>query len=267
MMAKSMGDLRKVPGNLKVSIIGAGKMSRLLLLALFSKLPDVDVTLVNRNTEAAEEVLAERMVKSRGGSNARVASLDDMDSVIRESDVVFTATGSREPIIHPAQLHGRDQKLMIVDIAVPLNVAAGCGDVEGVCSYTVDDLKKLQEANAHARETEVLKAQELIGDEVRHFRTWQHSQGAAPYLASMQAMAAQIQLEESLREARHLQGLDGKEMAAVERLNRHVVDRLFQPIYASMKEDEDVEKKKNKILGLKHMFDLEPLHKRRLVHA
>merc|ERR1719261_921174 len=97
MIANSLGDLRKYPENLHVCIVGAGKMSRLLLLALFSKYPDIRLTLVNRSVENARALLEE--VAPRGGSNAGVAPADEMMDVIRQSDVVFTATGSATPII------------------------------------------------------------------------------------------------------------------------------------------------------------------------
>ena len=115
---------------------------RLLLLALFSKHPDIKVTLVNRSVDKAQLVLEDEMVSARGGQNAKVtwpggpfifffcaasfccvfigifwfsmrylrpekrswpswwsfssqvASMDDMFDVMKECDVVFTATGS-----------------------------------------------------------------------------------------------------------------------------------------------------------------------------
>merc|ERR1711953_1419506 len=84
MIDRSMGDLRKYPANLQVCIVGAGKMSRLLLLALFSKYPDIDVTLLSRRVEQADLLLEE--VAARGGSNAKAASVDEMWDVIGQCD-------------------------------------------------------------------------------------------------------------------------------------------------------------------------------------
>merc|ERR1719502_2397005 len=87
MIAKSLGDLRKYPDNLHVCVVGAGKMSRLLLLALFSKHPDIRLTLVNRSVDKAQALLDE--VAPRGGCNAVAAPAEEMWDVIRQSDVVF----------------------------------------------------------------------------------------------------------------------------------------------------------------------------------
>ncbi|CAJ1334269.1 unnamed protein product [Effrenium voratum] len=262
MISRSMADLRKPASKVQVGIIGAGKMSRLLLLALFSKHPDIKVVLVNRSVEKAEAVLKDDMVKARGGTNATVAGMDSMFDVMKQSDVVFTATGSEVPIIHPKDVEGRELPLMLVDISVPLNVAKGCEDVENVASYSVDDLQKVVQANAQKRAAEVEKARKIIGDEVGKFKVWQASQGAVPYLAALQAMAERIRTTETEKLSNKLQGLHEKERASVDKLTRHIVDQIFRPIYYSMKEDENMEEKKEKIWALKKMFKLEPVYKR-----
>jgi len=263
MMARALPDLRKYASTVKVCIIGAGKMSRLLLIALFSKDPDVQLTLVNRSTDKAQALLDE--VAARGGTNAKVAPLGSMMEIMRESDVVFAATASKEPIISATDLTDLQRKLMLVDISVPRNIAADCVEVEGVTSYSVDDLKKVVQTNAEKRQKEVLKTQRLIEEEVAKFKVWQASQGAVPYLAALQAMAENIRRAETEKMARKLQGLHEKERRAVDKLTTHIVDQLFRPLYYSMKDDEDIESKRNKIWALKNMFRLEPLYKRRLL--
>lgn len=260
MMAKSLGDLRKYPENLHVCVIGAGKMSRLLLLALFSKYPDIHLTLVNRSQENAHALLKE--VAPRGGLNADIAPLDKMFDVIAQSDCVVTAASTDTPIISAADLQGLDRKLMLIDIAVPRNVDSDCDQVDGVHSYSVDDLKKIQEANNKARETEVVKAKQLIGEQVRNFKLWQHSQGAVPYLAALQDMAEKIRKEQTAKASKKLKGLHAQERQAVDKLTRNMLDDLFRPIYYSMKDEEQVQSKKTKILGLKKIFGLEPMYKR-----
>eukprot|EP00403_Amphidinium_massartii_P017680 CAMPEP_0178410772 /NCGR_PEP_ID=MMETSP0689_2-20121128/21156_1 /TAXON_ID=160604 /ORGANISM="Amphidinium massartii, Strain CS-259" /LENGTH=715 /DNA_ID=CAMNT_0020031967 /DNA_START=1 /DNA_END=2148 /DNA_ORIENTATION=+ len=261
LLAKSMPDLKKYHYKTEVCILGAGKMGRLLMIALLSKDPDANVTLVNRSVDKAEAILDE--LKNRGGKNAKVAGTDKMWEVIDRSDVVFAATSSEDPIISAADLKDRKQRLMLVDICVPRNINPDCSDVEGVYSYSVDDLKKIQEANNAARQKEVLKARKFIDDEVRAFKIWQASQGAVPYLAALQGMAERIRREEWEKMSRNLSGLHEKERKAVDKLTRHIIDKMFRPIYYSMKDEEDIEAKKTKIWALKTMFSLEPVYKRR----
>ncbi|CAE8639679.1 unnamed protein product [Polarella glacialis] len=265
MMSKATQDLHKHASDLHVCVIGAGKMSRLLLLALFSKHPNIKVTLVNRSVDKAQEVLDDDLVKARGGSHAVVAPMEQMWDVIHKSDVVFTATGSKVPIIHAADLQSLQRRLMMVDISVPLNIAPDCRGLEQATSYSVDDLKKVVQANAEKRQSEVDKAKKLIAEEVSKFECWQASQGAVPYLAALQELAEKIRFDETEKMSKNLKGLHEKERDAIDKLTKHIVDQLFRPIYYSMKDEEDVQTKKNKILALKNMFRLEPVYKRGLL--
>jgi len=263
MMARALADLRKHSANLHVCIVGAGKMSRLLLIALFSKNPDIKITLVNRSVEKAEALLKE--VSARGGSRATAAGLEELLDTVRSSDVVFAATASKDPILTPADLEGLEKNLMLVDISVPRNISADCKQVENVVSYSVDDLKKVVQANASKRQAEVLKAQAFISEEVKKFKLWQASQGAVPYLAALQGMAEKIREAETEKMSQKLRGLHEKERQAVDKLTRHIIDQIFEPIYYSMKDEESVGEKKNKIAALKNLFRLEPVYKRRLL--
>merc|ERR1740121_1159449 len=209
----------------------------------------------------------EDLVAARGGANAKVAPLGDMLDVVSQSDVVFAATSSTEPILSAAQLLGREKPVMLVDISVPRNFAPDCGDADKVVLYSVDDLKKVMEANTAKRQAEVAKAKTFIAEEVDKFKNWQTSQGAVPYIAALQSMAEDIRASQHEAAEKRLRGLDGKEAQAVSRLTRHIIDHLFRPIYYAMKEDEGIAAKRSKISALRDIFKLEPLYKRRAAAA
>lgn len=265
MVSKALVDLKKNAGNLHVCIVGAGKMSRLLLLALFSKLPDVHVTVVNRSVQRAQEMLDEEMVASRGGKNARVVGMDQLGDALQRCDVVFAATGSKEPVVTRKHVAGRKTDVMLIDISVPRNISTDCGQVEGAHLYSVDDLKKVMEANTKKRQSEVVKAKDMIEDESGKFRIWQTSQGAVPYLTALQSMAEDVRKSEIEKTKSKLKNLERKERECVEKLTRRIIDQVFKPIYYSLKEDEGLDSKRSKILGLKQIFNLEPEYKRRLL--
>lgn len=158
MAMKAMPDLRKAAADLRVAVLGAGKMARLFVIALFSKFPDIRVTVVNRSVDRARALLDDEVVAGRGGSNASAAPMEDLWRVVGDADVVFAATGAEEPIIRPEDVGGRARSLMLIDISVPLNIAPGCGDVDGVASYTVDDLREVVRRNEAKRQKEVDEA-------------------------------------------------------------------------------------------------------------
>jgi glutamyl-tRNA reductase len=172
MILKAANDLQKNPEDLDVSIIGAGCMSKRLLQALYGKLPNIRLSLVNRNMDNARALLSEVACKDGACHATEVVPLERMRDVIRESDVVITASSSETPIISADDLQGINRKLMLVDIAVPRNVHSNVFEVEGVHSYSVDDLAKIQEANNKARQAEVLKTNVLIDEQLQKFQEW-----------------------------------------------------------------------------------------------
>jgi glutamyl-tRNA reductase len=82
----------------RIAILGAGKMSRLLVQHLISKGATL-ITIVNRSRERAEE-----LVNQFPEVPIKIHLLPDMMSVVAHSDLVFTSTSSTEPILDRAKL-------------------------------------------------------------------------------------------------------------------------------------------------------------------
>ena len=78
-----------------VTICGAGTLGRLHLLALAERFELKQAYFVDINPEAAESCAAE--LEPILGFPVKAVSLDDRNSAIRESDIIFTVTtGSQE---------------------------------------------------------------------------------------------------------------------------------------------------------------------------
>jgi len=148
-----------------IAIIGAGKMARLLLVHLETQ--DVKrVTVVNRSPERVTELQIEF-------PNIEIVfePMSRMWDVIADSDIVYPSTASTTTIIDPEPLAETMKKrtkfggLQFVDISVPRNVHADCGDIIGVKSYNVDDLKLVVEKNTAKRRREMLEAENILREE------------------------------------------------------------------------------------------------------
>lgn len=257
-------DVYKPEASLKVCVVGAGKMSRLLLIHILSKHPQSKILLVNRSVANAQSLI-DNVTKGKQ-CNCEAVPLENMWEAIDKSDVAFLATSAKEPIITAEALQKREQigdagNLMLVDICVPRNVATDCAEVAGVHSYDVDDLKKVVQANTESRMTEIIKAKEMIGKSIVDYRVWQCSQGAVPYLVSLQKFAENIRQNEKGRVSKMLKKLNKKESEAVEKLTQGIIRQLLFPLYQSVKAKEGAQEKRNKILALKNLFQLEPEYK------
>ncbi len=145
----------------KVALIGAGDTAELMVRYLNSHLAN-PLLLVNRNIGKAAALAGEY--------GANVYSLDDLPLVLQQADIVFSATGSLTPIVTAAMMNAVMQErtakpLMMVDIAVPRDIAADVAEIAGVSLFCIDHLKCIIEQNRQGREHAAEKAREMIREQ------------------------------------------------------------------------------------------------------
>lgn len=137
----------------KVCIIGAGKMSTLLVKHLLSK-GCKEVTVLNRSLPRAQ-ALADEYPDMK----FNIHLMPDLMACVEASDVVFAASGSEELLITKADVERMGARgaavggvRRFVDISVPRNIAANINELAGhAIVYNVDDLKEVVAGNKEAR--------------------------------------------------------------------------------------------------------------------
>lgn len=150
-----------------VVLVGAGDTSELMMRYLKNHL-HAPITLVNRNIGKAA-VLAEEC----GG---KVYGLDGLATALTGADIVFSATGSVVPVVTKAvvaeAMRMRNAKpLILIDIAVPRDIAPDAAELPGVHLFCIDDLKTIIERNRLGREHAADKARDMISQKSRDFIT------------------------------------------------------------------------------------------------
>lgn len=120
-------DLRVPFSEARLAVVGAGKMTRLLITHLASRGLE-RITIVNRSMKNPL-ALAEQFPDV----DVEIKLMDDLWDVIGRSDIVYTATSADDYVITEALLDenalASGRPLMLVDIAVPRNVAEDCKNV------------------------------------------------------------------------------------------------------------------------------------------
>lgn len=245
--------------NTKIAIIGAGKMTRLLLIHMASS-GIKNLTLLNRSRERADALREE----FADDIEIEVKLMDSLWDTMKSHDVVFTSTSASGCIITKDLLLENNiggsteegTKKMLVDISVPRNVEQECEDIEGVYSYNVDDLKQVVDKNTALRKKQVLEAQDLLLEELEKFRSWQNSLGAIPAIRSLQEKAEAMRVEEMKKANKKLQDLSDKELDAVERLTKGIVNKLLHGPMTHLRATENLDKSLNALKTLKAVFEL-----------
>jgi glutamyl-tRNA reductase len=222
---------RKIFGDLKgrsVLVIGAGEMGK--LTAVHMKSQGVQqVTIVSRTMAHAA-----RTAELIGGASA--APWEEMDAALGASDIVITATGAGTTILTKGRIEAvmrtrRNRPLFIIDIAVPRDVEASAVEIEQVFLYNIDDLQATVRENLARRASEVLRAEEIVSEEVGKFVAWLRSRGAIPTVVALRQKFENIRRAELDRLDFKLSALPPEARpearACVDEITRLIVEKLL----------------------------------------
>ncbi|MEN9219892.1 MAG: glutamyl-tRNA reductase, partial [Thermostichales cyanobacterium GMQP_bins_62] len=178
-------------GEAQVTILGAGKMSRLLVQHLLAK-GCKGMTLVNRSLERAME-LAQEFPEAA----ITITPWEELIPAVVNADLVFASTGATEPILEKANLYGSLLRpVMLIDISVPRNIAADVEDLPGVTLFNVDDLASVVEENKAQRQKLVKVAEEILEQETETFWEWWRSLETVETISSLRLKAESIREQE-----------------------------------------------------------------------
>lgn len=214
----------------KVCIIGAGKMSTLLVKHLLSK-GCKEVTILNRSLPRAQ-ALAEEYPDMR----FNIHLMPDLMQCIEQSDVIFAASASEELLVRKEDIQAmgpRSDKVggvrRFIDISVPRNIAANINEAPTqAIVYNVDDLKEVVAGNKEARAQAAAEAEVLIKQEQRTFEGWRDSLETVPTIKALRSKAEGIRAAEFEKAINKLgEGLNKKQLKAVEELSKSIVNKLL----------------------------------------
>jgi len=251
-------DLGKNFAHCDVVIVGAGKMSRLLVTHLKSH-GISKIVLVNRSVGPGSR--AQELADEHPEVEWEFRTMDQMYSAIAEADVVYMSTASEVPIVTVDGMAdvvaARETPLSIVDISVPRNVETELENTDGVLSYNVDHLKAVVARNTAARRREILEAESLLREELDDYLGWHQSLGAVPTIARLQERAESLRQEELNKNSKKLKSLSDKELEAVDRLSRGIVNKLLHGPMAHLRAPQPVDDKRRTLSTLTALFKLD----------
>jgi glutamyl-tRNA reductase len=141
-----------------VMILGAGKMGEACVKHL-AKRGTKSVLVANRSIERAEALAAEF-----GG---RALSFEGRMEAMLEADILVSSTGSPTTVLHKGEiaeiLPARGNRpLILIDIAVPRDIAEDVQELENVYLYNIDHLEAIVRENSKLREHELAKCHDII---------------------------------------------------------------------------------------------------------
>src|SRR6478609_4678574 len=148
----------------RVLVVGAGDMGEGIATALL-RAGATHISVTNRTTERARQ-LAERV-------NGVVVPFGKLPSAISEADVLLTCTGAGGVLVDiDTMIAGRigaTDPLLVVDIAVPRDVAAEVTELDGVTLLNLDHLRDWADRGLAQRAGETDRVRSIVAEETEHY--------------------------------------------------------------------------------------------------
>lgn len=211
-------------GDKTVLLVGAGEMASLAARHL-KQAGAGHIRVVNR-TRARAESLANEV----GGT---AHPFDALFMLLGSVDVVVSGISSPEPLFtreNVAKALGarRSGPLVMVDLAVPRNIAHEVDSLEQVRVHDLDDIQRFVAHNEAVRAEEARKARVLVGEEVARVLRDRAVREGVPVLCRLRQRAESIARTEAERTLAALgEGLTDKQRKSVEAMARAIVNKLL----------------------------------------
>ena len=200
-----------------VTVVGAGAMGEGIAVALRAA-GDVAVTVVNRTPERG------RTVADRTGG--RLLGFEALAGAIAASDLVLTCTGAASPVITGDLVaHRRDDNpLLIIDIAVPRDVASDVASLDAVTVLDLDDLKAWANRGMEQRTAEVESVRAIVRGAVDRYALDASAMQAAPLVSALRGRFEEIRSAEL---ERHRARLDDATAETIDLVTRQLIAKLL----------------------------------------
>ncbi len=232
-------------------VVGAGSMSSLAAATLARLFPGLDLTVVNRTPDRAG-----RLAETVG---ARALGLDQLTESLSEADLVISCTGAVDTVIAPADFGPAERSRVVVDLALPRDVAPEVAALPGV---TLIDLERIADAEragaARVEEGSVEAVRRIVAEEVVAYAAAQRAVTVGPTVTALRGMAADVVDVELARFDGRLPDLDAKARAEVANTVRRVVDKLLHEPTIRVKQLASDPGGTSYAVALRELFNLDP---------
>ncbi len=235
----------------RVLVVGAGDMGEGIAAALVQA-GATDISVTNRTLERAAQ-LAKRV-------SGRVVPFGKLPTAISRADVLLTCTGSGGVLVDvDTMVAGRlgvADPLLVVDIAVPRDVAPDVNELPDVTLLNLDHLRDWADRGLAQRAGETDRVRAIVAEDIEHFLVESTARQAAPLVAQLHEQAESIRTGELDRFANRLAALDDAQLATVDAVTRGIVAKLLHQVSVKLKADAGTPQGERNAAAVRDLFDL-----------
>ncbi|MBI4286613.1 MAG: glutamyl-tRNA reductase [Chloroflexi bacterium] len=204
-------------------VVGAGEAGRLVAKAARER--GIGKIVVASRTQARAAALAATL----GGLPV---SMSKIDETLHTCHIVVTCADAPRRLLDVGRVKEAMTKrpglpLVLIDIAVPRNVAPAVSQLDNVFLYNIDDLTHIAEANRRQREGEMQKAARIIAAELARLAEWQQELKVRPVVTALMKRAEDIRQQQLTKTLKRLRPLSVEEQEDLEAMTRSIVTKIL----------------------------------------
>ena len=200
--------------NKSVLLFGTGKIGRNTCENLIKHTQNSKITLINRTKTKAEKIA--------GKFNLVVKDHGDLQTEIRNTDVLVVATGAQSPTISKDLIHTK-KPLLILDLSIPKNVSDDVAELEHVTVIHLDLLSQMTDKTLARRKQFIPQAETIIEEIKREFIQWLETRKFAPVIKALKNRLNTMKEEELDYQSKKLSNFDSAQADVIS-------DRIIQKI-------------------------------------
>lgn len=210
-----------------------------------------DLRVTNRTRSRAENLAREL--------EATVVPWHQLDDHLPDVGIVVTAVTSPEPVltrerVQEALREGDQRTLFAIDLAVPRNIAPDVRKIRGVFLYDIDDLQKIVQDDAGARQAEAEKAEDIVHDRVGRFVDWYRARAAVPTLRDLRQWAEDLRTAE-LDSVRNRVSQESYE--ELEKVTARLMNKFLHPPTVGLRQSVSQEGNAGLLRDVRRLFGLD----------
>jgi len=241
-------------------LVGAGETGELAAKNLVGR-GIASFSIANRTRARAEE-----LVKDLGGT---VIDFDQVETALRDIDVLITSVSSPQYILSPDQLRRvmkarSNAPLLVIDIGVPRNVHPDVNKLENVFLHDVDSLSRIVDQNLERRKSAITSVNAIILEELIGMRQWFESLQVSPTISDLREFFESVRSDEVRK---HINRFSEQDRELVDLVTKRIVNKLLHLPTTNLKNGngESAEERHKKIHIIRGLFGLhknEPIENR-----
>ncbi|NNK74813.1 MAG: glutamyl-tRNA reductase [Maribacter sp.] len=200
--------------NKNILLFGTGKIGRNTCENLIKKTNNPHITLINRTKTRAEKIA--------GKFNLLVKDYGDLQTEIRNSDILVVATGANSPTISKDLIYPK-KPLLILDLSIPKNVADNVSELENVRVIHLDHLSQMTDETLERRKQFIPQAEQIIEEIKGEFVQWLETRKFAPIIKALKKKLNTMKEEELNYQSKKISDFNSEQADVIS-------DRIIQKI-------------------------------------